>query len=170
MEKPNFLQRPGGLGPMAERVKPIGSSQMASPADYQNTAQSIELNRATGIDNVNRVYSQYQVDHGEYARAPIGPTDFNKGNIVPSQQLTGPAGYNHRDVVMPMRPMDMSQADYMLKEQNTLDPELRVQLKTLTTNPRQNFINGQDPTVNMVSQSYNMPDNLPFSNIPPKSK
>jgi hypothetical protein len=170
MEKSNFLQRPGGLGPMAERVKPIGSMGLNSPANYQSTPQSIELNRATGIDNVNRVYAQYQIDHGEYARAAIGPTDFNKGNIVESQELTGPAGYNHRNVVMPMRPMDMTQAEYMVKEQNTMDPELRVQLKTLTTNPRQNFLNGQDQSANMMSQNYNMPDNLPFPNTTPQKK
>jgi hypothetical protein len=54
MNSSNFLQRPGGLGPSAERVKPLGSLATAVPALYQNTPEMIELNRATQLDNVNR--------------------------------------------------------------------------------------------------------------------
>jgi len=71
MNGQNFLQRPGGLGPMAARVKPLGSLATGNPAMYQNTPEMIELNRATGLDNINRVYSQYQHDIGEYAREPV---------------------------------------------------------------------------------------------------
>ena len=116
MNGQNFLQRPGGLGPMAERVKPLGSLATAVPALYQNTPEMIELNRATQLDNVNRVYSQYQRDRGEYAREPVGPTDMQPSNIVPSQQLTGPAGYNHRDnLVIPDRAADLSRGEYLVK-------------------------------------------------------
>lgn len=163
MNGQNFLQRPGGLGPMAGRVKPLGSLSTGVPALYQNTPEMIELNRATGLDNVNRVYAQYQKDIGEYARDPVGPTDVQASNIVPSQQLTGPAGYNHRDnLVIPERPADMSKGEYLVKTQNTLNPELRNQLKILTTLPQQNFLNAQDTTMAMLPQNYNTAGTLPL--------
>lgn len=163
MNGSNFLQRPGGLGPMAGRVKPLGSSATGVPALYQNTPETIELNRATQLDNVNRVYSQYQRDRGEYAREPVGPTDVQASNIVPSQQLTGLAGYNHRDnLVIPERPADMSKGEYLVKTQNTLNPELRNQLKILTSLPQQNFLNAPDPTMAMIPQSYNTGGTLPL--------
>jgi len=163
MENNNFLQRPGGLGPTADRVKPLGSLAAGNPAMYRNSAQNIEINRATGLDNVNRVMAQYSMDRGEYVREPIGPTDFQKGNIVPSQELTGPAGYNHRnDLVIPERPMDMSKGEYLVKTQNTLNPALRNQLKTLTVLPRQNFLSTPDVSMQALPQNYAMPDNLPL--------
>lgn len=163
MNSSNFLQRPGGLGPSAERVKPLGSLATAVPAMYQNTPQVIELNRATQLDNVNRVYSQYQVNRGEHTREPVGPTDMQPGNIVPSQQLTGPAGYNHRDqLVIPERAMDMSKGEYLVKMQNTMNPELRAQLKTLTTTTSQNFLNAPDLGMATIPQNYNMPGMLPL--------
>lgn len=163
MNSSTFLQRPGGLGPSAERVKPLGSLATAVPALYQNTPEMIELNRATQLDNVNRVYSQYQINRGEYAREAVGPTDMQPGNIVPSQQLTGPAGYNHRDqLVIPERPMDMSKGEYLVKTQNTLNPELRNQLKILTTTTSQNFLNAPDLGMAMIPQNYNMPGMLPL--------
>jgi len=163
MNGQNFLQRPGGLGPSAERVKPIGSLASAAPALYNNTPEMIELNRATGIDDVNRVYAQYQRDRGEYSREPVGPTSAQPGNIVPSQQLTGPAGYNHRDqLVIPDRAADISKAEYLVKEQNTLNPELRNQLKILTSLPQQNFLNAPDPAAVALPNSYNTPGTLPL--------
>lgn len=159
----NFLQRPGGLGPSAERVKPLGSLATAVPALYQNTPEAIELNRATQLDNVNRVYSQYQVDRGEHTREPVGPTDMQPGNIVPSQQLTGLAGYNHRDnLVIPDRAADMSKGEYLVKTQNTMNPELRNQLKILTTSTNQNFLNAPDISMTTMIQNYNTPGTLPL--------
>lgn len=163
MNGSNFLQRPGGLGPTAERVKPLGSLATAVPALYQNTPEMIELNRATQLDNVNRVYSQYQKDRGEFAREPVGPTDMQPGNIVPSQQLTGPAGYNHRDqLVIPDKAADMSKGEYLVKTQNTLNPELRNQLKILTSLAQQNFLNAPDPSAISLTQNYNTPGTLPL--------
>jgi len=163
MNGSNFLQRPGGLGPMAERVKPLGSPAAGVPALYQNTPEMIELNRATQLDNVNRVYSQYQRDRGEYAREPVGPVDVQASNIVPSQQITGPAGYNHRDnLVIPERAADLSKGEYLVKTQNTLNPELRNQLKILTSLPQQNFLNAPDPTMAMIPQNYNTGGTLPL--------
>ena len=159
----NFLQRPGGLGPSAERVKPLGSLATGVPALYQNTPEMIELNRATQLDNINRIYSQYQVDRGEHTREAVGPTDMQPGNIVPSQQLTGPAGYNHRDqLIIPDRAADMSKGEYLVKTQNTLNPELRNQLKILTSLPQQNFLSTPDPTMAMIPQNYNTAGTLPL--------
>lgn len=170
MNGQNFLQRPGGLGPMAARVKPLGSLATGNPSLYQNTPEMIELNRATGLDNINRVYSQYQHDIGEYAREPVGPTDVQASNIVPSQQLTGPAGYNHRDnLVIPERPADMSKGEYLVKTQNTLNPEMRNKLKILTTVPQQNFLNAMDPTMAMIPQNLNTAGTLPLQ-LPIKIK
>ena len=148
---------------MAERVKPLGSPAAGVPALYQNTPEMIELNRATQLDNVNRVYSQYQRDRGEYAREPVGPVDVQASNIVPSQQITGPAGYNHRDnLVIPERAADLSKGEYLVKTQNTLNPELRNQLKILTSLPQQNFLNAPDPTMAMIPQNYNTGGTLPL--------
>ena len=159
----NFLQRPGGLGPSAERVKPLGSLATGVPALYQNTPEMIELNRATQLDNINRIYSQYQVDRGEHTREAVGPTDMQPGNIVPSQQLTGPAGYNKRDqLVIPDRTADMSKGEYLVKTQNTLNPELRNQLKILTTSLNQNFLNAPDLSAATMIQNYNTPGMLPL--------
>lgn len=163
MNGQNFLQRPGGLGPMAERVKPLGSLATAVPALYQNTPEAIQLNRATQLDNVNRVYSQYQHDRGEYAREPIGPVDVQQSNIVPSHQVTGPAGYNHRDnLIIPDKASDISKGEYLVKTQNTLDPELRNQLKILTSIPQQNFLNAPDPGMAMMPMGYKTGGTLPL--------
>jgi len=163
MNGQNFLQRPGGLGPMAERVKPLGSLATAVPALYQNTPEMIEINRATQLDDVNRVYSQYQRDRGELAREAVGPVDVQPSNIVPSQQITGPAGYNHRDaLVIPERASDLSKGEYLVKAQNSLNPELRNQLKILTSLPQQNFLNAPDPSAVMLPNSYNTGGTLPL--------
>jgi hypothetical protein len=93
----------------------------------------------------------------------VGPTDVQASNIVPSQQLTGPAGYNHRDnLVIPERAADLSKGEYLVKTQNTLNPELRNQLKILTSLPQQNFLNAPDPTMAMLPQSYNTGGTLPL--------
>lgn len=160
MDNQNFLQRPGGLGP-AQKLQPLGGMGSVSPASYRVDPPTIEVRRATGLDNINRVYAQYQVDRGEYARAPVGPTNYQEGNIMPSQQITGPAGYQHRDpLVMPDRPADMSKADYLVKEQNTMNPDLRAQMQMMTVLPQQNFYNVQDAAAKVAIQNYEMPDSL----------
>jgi hypothetical protein len=92
------------------------------------------------------------------------------GNIVPSQQLTGPAGYNHRDnLVIPDKAADLSKGEYLVKTQNTLNPELRNQLKILTSMPQQNFLNAPDPGMAMLPNSYNTAGTLPLQ-LPMKTK
>jgi len=82
MEGQQFLQRPGGLGPMAARVKPLGSLASEIPGLYTNTPEAIDLRRSSSLDNVNRVTSQYQRDRGEYVRSAVGPTNYQEGNII----------------------------------------------------------------------------------------
>jgi hypothetical protein len=162
MDSSKFLQRPGGLGPN-QRVKPIGSLATQIPAAYESTPESIEIRRSMTLDDINRVQAQYARDRGESAREPVGPTNYQEGNIMPSSQITGPAGYNHQDkLVLPDRAADMSKAEYLVKEQNTMDPNLRAQLQILTTLPQQNFYNVQDQTTNLMTQNYAMPDSLAF--------
>ena len=103
MEQQNFLQRPGGLGPMPG-LKPLGMP-MSSPGAYINDDVSISVRRKTYTDDVNRVFAQYNIDHGTYVRQPVDPNPYAEGNITESAQLTGPAGYNHREVPLPERPL-----------------------------------------------------------------
>lgn len=170
MNGPNFLQRPGGLGPMADRVKPIGTLATEKPSMYLNTRANIEMRRAVMLDDVNRIQSQYNRDRGESAREPVGPIQYGDGNIVASAEITGPAGYNHRDQLqLPMRPLDMNKAEYLVKTQNSMDPNLRAQMQVLTTAPRQNFFNAQDPSAYAYTQNYVMPDSLPVQ-LPPETR
>lgn len=162
MEHSRLLQRPGGLGPAATRLKPIGTLETQSPADYINTPETIEVVRATGLDNINRIQSQYQVDKGDYQRAAVGPTNYQEGNIMPSSQITGPAGYVQRDVRYPMRAADMSEGQYLVEESNNFNPELRAQYQLMTVLPEQNFYNVQDVSTSMLPQDYTMPDSLPL--------
>lgn len=169
MENMNFVQRPGGLGPTSQRVKPLGTMATQIPAMYTNTPQHIEFRRATGLDDINRVDAQYRMDRGEYAREPIGPTNYEQGNIMPSQEITGLAGYNQRgDMKLPMRAADLSKGEYLVKTQNTMDPNLRAQMQILTTYPQQSFLSAQDPMANMFTQNYQMPGALPLQ-LPPEA-
>jgi hypothetical protein len=103
------------------------------------------------------------MDRGEYVREPVGPTNYEQGNIMPSSEITGLAGYNQRgEMKLPMRAADISKAEYLVKTQNTMDPNLRAQMQILTTMPQQNFFNSQDPTANLFTQNYQMPDSLPL--------
>ena len=76
MENQNFLQRPGGLGPMPP-LKPLGMA-MASPASYMNDDISISARRAQYTDDVNRVFAQYNIDMGTYARSPVNPLPLDR--------------------------------------------------------------------------------------------
>jgi hypothetical protein len=163
MEKHNFIQRPGGLGPMAERVKPIGTLATEKPSMYANTAEAIEARRAITIDDMNRIYTQYRRDRGEYAREPIGPIQYGEGNIVESAELTGLAGYNHKDSLkMPMRALDMSKAQYLVDTQNTMTPDMRAKLQILTASPDQTFLNVPDQAYASYPQSYRTAGSLPM--------
>ena len=163
MEGQQFLQRPGGLGPMAARVKPLGSLASEIPGLYTNTPEAIDLRRSSSLDNINRVSSQYQRDRGEYVRSAVGPTNYQEGNIMPSSEITGLPGYNHRDsLVMPERAADMSKAQYLVDTSNSMDPNLRAQMQILTSLPQQNFLNAPDPSAALMSMDFRTPGSMPL--------
>jgi len=163
MEGQQFLQRPGGLGPMASRVKPLGSMATEEPARFTNTPEAIDLRRAQSLDNINRITSQYQRDRGEYVRSAVGPTNYQEGNIMPSSEITGLAGYNHRDsLVMPGRAADLSKAQYLVDTNNSLDPNLRGQMQILTSLPQQNFLNAPDPGAALLPNDFRTPGSMPL--------
>jgi len=166
MEKHTFVQRPGGLGPMADRVKPIGSPTTGKPSMYANTFEAIASRRASTVDDINRIYAQYKRDRGEYAREPIGPIGYGEGNILESSQLTEPAGYTHKDSLqLPMRAMDMNRAQYLVDTQNSMSPDMRAKLQIMTASPEQTFLKASDPTHAAYPQTYRMPDSLPLQLI-----
>jgi len=170
MEGQQFLQRPGGLGPMAARVKPLGSLASEIPGLYTNTPEAIDLRRSSSLDNVNRVTSQYQRDRGEYVRSAVGPTNYQEGNIMPSNEITGLHGYNHRDsLVMPERAADLSKAQYLVDTSNSMDPNLRAQMQILTSLPQQNFLNAPDPAASLMSMDFRTPGSLPLQ-LPTKGE
>ena len=158
MEQKNFLQRPGGLGPMPG-LKPLGMP-MSNPGAYMNDEASIKLRRQAMNDNVNRVFAQYNIDHGTYVRQPVDPNPYAEGNITESAQVTGPAGYNHREIPLPERPTDMSKELYVTETVNAADPAMRANVQALTMLPQQNFLNRQDVGALSLNQDYRRQDDL----------
>ena len=158
MEQSNFLQRPGGLGPMPP-LKPLGMA-MASPASYMNDDISITARRAQYTDDVNRIFAQYNVDMGTYARPPVGALPYGDGNITKSQETTGLVGYNHQGTPLPERPMDMSQEKYLADAVNAVDPVMRANVQALTLLPQQNFLNTQELAPLNLANDYRRRDDL----------
>ena len=158
MEQQNFLQRPGGLGPMPG-LKPLGMPK-SNPGTYINDDVSITARREAYTDNVNRVFAQYNIDHGTYIRQPVDPNPYAEGNITESAQVTGPAGYNHKDIALPERPMDMPKEQYVAETVNAADPTMRVNVQALTLLPKQNFLNRQDVAAMSLGQDYRRQDDL----------
>lgn len=158
MEQQNFLQRPGGLGPMPA-LKPLGMP-MANPSAYMNDEISISSRRQAYLDDVNRVFAQYNIDHGEYARTPVPPATYGEGNITPSAQVTGPAGYQHRGMPLPERAVDMPEAQYLSQETNKFDPSMRLNVQALTLLPEQNFYNVKTQESLPLPQDYRRLDDL----------
>jgi hypothetical protein len=158
MEKQNFLQRPGGLGPTGA-LKPLGMSA-AQPASYMNDAISMTSRRQAYTDDVNRVFAQYNIDHGTYMRAPVNPLPYADGNITKSAEVTGLAGYNHQEMPLPERPMDMSAGQYVHETVNQVDPAMRANVQALTLLPQQNFLNNRDLQPLTMQNDYRRRDDL----------
>ena len=158
MEQTNFLQRPGSLGPMPG-LKPLGMP-MAKPSAYMNDDISITARRQAYSDDVNRVFAQYNIDHGTYSRTPVNPLPYAEGNITKSQEVTGPAGYNHKEMPLPERPMDMSKGEYVADTMMQQNPTMRGNVQALTVLPQQNFLNTQDPNQMMYLQDYRTADDM----------
>ena len=158
MEQANFLQRPGGLGPMPG-LKPLGMP-MAKPSAYMNDDISITARRQAYSDDVNRVFAQYNIDHGTYSRTPVNPLPYAEGNITKSAQPTGPAGYNHREMPLPERAVDIPKEQYIAETSLAQNPTMRGSVQALTVLPQQNFLNIQDPNQMMYTQDYRGADDI----------
>ena len=158
MEQSNFLQQPGGLGPLPG-LKPLGMP-MAKPSAYMNDDISITARRQAYTDDVNRVFAQYNIDHGTYSRTPVNPLPYTEGNITKSAQPTGPAGYNHKEMPLPERPVDMPKDQYIAETGLAADPTMRGNVQALTVLPKQNFLNTQDPNQMMYTQDYRRADDI----------
>ena len=158
MEQANFLQRPGGLGPMPG-LKPLGMP-MAKPSAYMNDDISITARRQAYSDDVNRVFPQYNIDNGTYTRTTVNPLPYAEGNITKSAQPIGPAGYNHREMPLPDRAVDIPKEQYIAETSLAQNPTMRGSVQALTVLPQQNFLNTQDPNQMMYTQDYRGADDI----------
>ena len=140
-------------------LKPLGMA-MASPASYMNDNISISARRAQYTDDVNRIFAQYNIDMGTYARPPVGALPYGDGNITKSQETTGLVGYNHQETPLPERPMDMSQDKYLADSINSVDPIMRANVQALTLLPQQNFLNTQETSPMNLANDYRRRDDL----------
>jgi hypothetical protein len=124
-----------------------------------NQEPLLGIRRVAQLDNGNRVSSQYAHDRGFYSRPPVGPVEYGEGNIKKSTVLSGPAGYNQRNIPLPDSPDDMSQAEYLMsvKEDN---PQTRLMLRQLTANPKQTMLSTPSFGDSYPYQSSNTMDNL----------
>jgi len=158
MEEFTPLQKPGGLGPLGE-MKPLGMP-VSNPSLYTNSDAVIRDRQRVLNDNVNRVFAQYNIDHGSYVRAPVSPVEYGIGNIKTSNATSAPAGYNHKLPPMPNKPDDMQVGQYMFEEANLIDPTMRTNVTALTMVPTQNFYNQRTLDSQMPLSDYRMADNL----------
>jgi len=142
-------------------LKPLGMP-MANPAAYLNDTTSIRVRQQAAMDDVARVLSQYNVDHGEYLRGPVSPAEYGIGNMTPSAQQTGPAGYNHREMPLPNRATDMPKEQYVIDETNRRDPAFQQKVSQLTALPQQNFYNVQTPESSMPMLDYRTTGDITF--------
>ena len=159
----NFLQKPGGLGP-TPALRPLGG---AVPETYRSPNSAIP--GFAGMHDTSRTLAQYQTDIGAYSRAPVGPTNYQLSNIMPSAEPVGVAGYNNKDPLpTPGKAADLSKQQYLLSETNNLNPAVAQNLQMVTALPKQNFFNPQDPSY-YAPVNYNMPDNL-YMQAPPMTE
>ncbi len=145
-------------------LKPLGMP-MSNPGAYINDDVNIAARRQAYSDNVNRVFAQYNIDHGTYVRQPVDPNPYAEGNITESTQTTGPAGYNHKNMPLPNRPMDMPKEQYITEMINEADPMIRATAKALTLMPQQDFLNRQDVAAMSLNQDYRRSDDLMMQEV-----
>jgi len=123
MEQQNFLQRPGGLGPMPA-LKPLGMP-MANPSAYMNDEISISSRRQAYIDDVNRVFCSVQ--HRSVGSMPVLqflqlPTA--RGTLLLQLRLLVLLAINIAVCRLPERAVDMPEAQYLSQETNKFDPSM----------------------------------------------
>ena len=117
------------------------------------------VRRVAQLDDMNRVSSQFAHDRGIYSRPPVGPVEYAESNIKKSVFLTGPAGYNQRNIPIPDSPDDMSQAEYMLSLSEN-NPKNRMVMQQLTSVPKQTMLNTPSFSDEYPYQSSNTMNNL----------
>ena len=117
------------------------------------------IRRVAQLDDANRISAQYSHDRGMYSRPAVGPVEYAEGNIKKSTALGGPAGYNQRNIPLPMSPDDMSQAEYLISL-NEANPKARQAMQGLTAIPKQAMIQGTTIGDNYPYRSSNMVNNL----------
>ena len=77
-----------------------------------------------------------------------------------NQPPNGSAGYNHKEMPMPLRPEDMPKERYVMEEANKFDPTMRLNVAALSVLPQQNFYDVTTADSKMPLQDYRMADNL----------
>ena len=161
MENPNLLQKPGGLGPVGG-LKPLGMPA-SQPNSYLNNNNSISVRRGLYLDDVNRVFAQFNIDAGDYMRAPVDPLQYQPGNIAKSQEPVGPAGYNQAgSLPLPGKAADLTDAQYLAMEANNVTPQFRSDMAALTMIPQQRFLNKVTTESVMPLHDDRMPDNISY--------
>lgn len=139
---------------------PEAAARLAMPTfGMLNQPPMPGIRRVAQLDSTNRVSSQLAHDRGFYSRPPVGPVEYGEGNIKKSTALTGPAGYNQRNIPIPDSPDDMSQAEYMMSL-NEDNPKSRLLLQKLTANPKQTVLNTPSFSDEYPYQSSNTMNNL----------
>jgi hypothetical protein len=149
-----------GENQMPAEMKPLGGLSAVPPGLMTvNTPLEIGIRRGVQMDESNRIASQILRDRGVYERQPVGPVEYSEGNIKKSAEITGVAGYNHKQIPFRNSPDDMSQMEYM-RSVATNNPQNRAALQQLTLQTNQYFLNTQELNDNKVVTSHNTPTNL----------
>ena len=124
-----------------------------------NQEPYLGIRRVAQIDNANRIAAQLEHDRGAYMRPPVGPVEYTEGNIKKSTALTGPAGYNQKNIPLPDSPDDMSQAQYLMSLQQA-SPQERMRMQAALAGAKQNFLNTKLMQTDYPLNTHNMADNL----------
>jgi|DEB0MinimDraft_6_1074348.scaffolds.fasta_scaffold14522_5 hypothetical protein len=124
-----------------------------------NQEPGLGVRRVMQLDNGSRIATQFARDRGLYARPAVGPVEYSEGNIKKSTALTGPAGYNQRNIPLPDSADDMSQAEYMMSLQQAT-PQSRMMMQKVVQNPSQNFLNTKLLQQDYPVLTHNMMNNL----------
>lgn len=124
-----------------------------------NQEPYLGIRRVAQLDNANRIAAQLEHDRGAYVRPPVGPVEYAEGNIKKSTALTGPAGYNQKNVPLPDSADDMSQAQYLMSLQQA-SPQQRMRMQAALAGAQQNFLNTKLVQTDYPLNTHNMMDNL----------
>jgi hypothetical protein len=106
-----------------QRARESRRSPMVPGSVGLNQEPGLGIRRVMQLDSGSRVATQFARDRGLYGRPAVGPVEYSEGNIKKSTAVTGPAGYNQRNVPLPDSPDDMSQAEYMMGLQQMASSE-----------------------------------------------